>query len=131
MCYVTSTCFIKISILTFYTRLSIATSRIVSRLLQASIALMALYWIICLVTLCFPCHPMQAYYEQFDPAWAATHTFSCYAESPVLMSMAVISVVQGSWSSDFWHHERITKPVSFRHLHRSSSDDTSMEAFFA
>lgn len=93
--YLVSTCGIKVSVLFFYKR--VVRGKISSTytwIMQAAIGVQVLFLASCLGTVCTSCRPVRAYWLREDPAWAATHEYTCLNGQDALFSMAVISVVQ-------------------------------------
>ncbi|KAF2847829.1 hypothetical protein T440DRAFT_356488, partial [Plenodomus tracheiphilus IPT5] len=93
--YLASTTLTKISILTFYRRI---TSSIINRKLLiavwASIVFVAIYGISSILALIFTCSPIEAYWYRFTTSWLRTHKYKCHDEILTLIVIIVISAVQ-------------------------------------
>lgn len=95
--YMVSTCTTKVSILLFYRRLvSGAVSRAFLYCVYASIAYVAVYFVIYFLALFGICVPLSTYWKQADWGWyeANSNSFHCLPEGKMLISSAVISASQ-------------------------------------
>src|SRR5271170_7844343 len=76
-CYIVSSCCVKISVLLFYRRLSVSFTKTFLIATWVGIAFNVCYLITFLVITGTLCFPLAAYWQQFNPEWLATHTFTC------------------------------------------------------
>lgn len=93
--YLATSTFTKLSILTFYRRL---TSSVLSRPLLitiwASIIFVAAFGPACILALIFTCSPVEAYWYRFTVSWLRTHKYHCTDEVAYLVAVITISTVQ-------------------------------------
>lgn len=98
-CYVIGITLIKISILLFYRRLSVKFSQVFLIATWIGIVYNILYFFSFGLTLLLLCHPLHAYWDAFNPVWAATHKFHCAAENVALPVSSALSVVGDFYST--------------------------------
>lgn len=93
--YLATTTLTKISILTFYRRI---TSSVLSRKLfvavWASILFVAAYGISFIFVLLFTCWPVEAYWYRFTTSWLRSHKYKCHDEVITLVIIISISTAQ-------------------------------------
>lgn len=93
--YLATSTFTKLSILTFYRRL---TSSVLSRPLLitiwASIVFVAAFGPACILALIFTCSPVEAYWYRFTVSWLRTHKYHCTDEVAYLVTVITISTIQ-------------------------------------
>ncbi|KAF2800269.1 hypothetical protein K505DRAFT_229155, partial [Melanomma pulvis-pyrius CBS 109.77] len=93
--YLITTTLTKISILTFYQRI---TSSLISKPFKicvwASILFVAAYGITFVFVLLFTCWPVEAYWYRFTTSWLKTHTYKCHDELVTLLVIISISTAQ-------------------------------------
>jgi hypothetical protein len=97
--YIASTSMTKVSILLFYRRMaSGSVSPLFHFAVRAAIASVVAYGITFQLTLYFGCHPLNAFWNQVDFNWVATHTegvnYHCFSETGSILSSTAISIVQ-------------------------------------
>ena len=98
-CYVTSLSATKISVLLFYRRLSVSFTKAFMIATWVGIIYNILYWAGFCLALLLICRPVNAYWDAFDPKWAATHTYSCGSENVSLPLSGVFSVIGDFYSA--------------------------------
>ncbi|OQU95387.1 hypothetical protein CLAIMM_01604 [Cladophialophora immunda] len=98
-CYVIGITLIKISVLLFYRRLSVKFSRAFLIATWVGIIYNILYFLSFGLTLLLLCNPLHAYWDSFNPAWAATHHFHCGSESAALPASSAFSVAGDFYST--------------------------------
>ncbi|KAH7121090.1 hypothetical protein B0J11DRAFT_399545, partial [Dendryphion nanum] len=93
--YLVTTTLTKISILTFYRRL---TSSLISKpfliAVWASIVFVAAYGISFVFVLLFTCWPVEAYWYRFTTSWLKTHKYKCHDELTTLVVIISMSTAQ-------------------------------------
>lgn len=93
--YIIATALIKISILTFYRRI---TSSLISRgfllAIWASILFVAAWGITFTFVLLFTCWPIEAYWYRFTTSWLRTHKYRCHEEITPLIIIISIGTAQ-------------------------------------
>lgn len=93
--YVAATSLIRISILLFYRRM--ATGSVSKGFLwtvRGIIAFVVAYFIVFEVTLFTGCRPFNAFWNEVNPYWEASHEYHCINEAGNLFAASIVSVVQ-------------------------------------
>ncbi|EXJ61912.1 hypothetical protein A1O7_02343 [Cladophialophora yegresii CBS 114405] len=98
-CYVIGITLIKISVLLFYRRLSVKFSKAFLIATWIGIVYNILYFVSFGLTLLLMCHPLHAYWDSFNPVWAATHRFHCVSENAALPASSAFSVAGDFYST--------------------------------
>ncbi|KAF2014050.1 hypothetical protein BU24DRAFT_464763 [Aaosphaeria arxii CBS 175.79] len=93
--YLITSSLTKISILTFYRRL---TSSLISRrlfiIIWAAIVFVAAYCIAFVFVLLFTCWPVEAYWYRFSRSWLMSNKYHCHDELTTLVIIISISTAQ-------------------------------------
>ncbi|KAH7371401.1 hypothetical protein BKA66DRAFT_469728 [Pyrenochaeta sp. MPI-SDFR-AT-0127] len=93
--YLASTTLTKISILTFYRRITVSgLSRPLLIAVWASIIFVAGYGISFIMVLIFTCSPVEAYWYRFTTSWLRTNKYKCHDEIATLIAIISISTLQ-------------------------------------
>jgi len=97
--YIASTSLTKISILLFYRRLADGTiSRTFRFAVLTSIAFVAAYMVIFIVTPLVGCRPINAFWDSVTIAWLETHVdgvdWVCFNEGANDLAASVVSMIQ-------------------------------------
>lgn len=98
VCYVWSTCLIKLSILLFYRRL---TSKFISPkfvyALWTTMGANVIFFIVSVVVVCFPCYPMSTYFQTYwNTDYVHTHpagTWQCLDEGRAVYYISLGGVI--------------------------------------
>ncbi|PVI04937.1 hypothetical protein DM02DRAFT_611054 [Periconia macrospinosa] len=93
--YIATTTFTKLSILTFYRRMS--SSAINSPFLiivWISIVFVGIYGIVSIMVIMFTCAPVEAYWYRSSKEWTSTHKFKCREELLSIIVIVIISAFQ-------------------------------------
>ncbi|OCT49943.1 integral membrane protein [Cladophialophora carrionii] len=98
-CYVIGITLIKISVLLFYRRLSVKFSKAFLIATWIGIIYNILYFVSFGLTLLLLCRPLHAYWDSFNPVWAATHHFHCASENAALPASSAFSVAGDFYST--------------------------------
>jgi len=93
--YISSTTLTKISIFTFYRRI---TTSVINRkfiiAVWASIAFIAVYGVSSILALVFTCSPVEAYWYRFTASWLKSHKYTCHDEFLALIIIISTSTMQ-------------------------------------
>ncbi|OAL04900.1 hypothetical protein IQ06DRAFT_323837 [Phaeosphaeriaceae sp. SRC1lsM3a] len=93
--YLGTSTFTKLSILTFYRRLSASVlSRPLLIAIWTSIVFVAAFGPACIFALIFTCSPVEAYWFRFTTSWLRTHKYHCTDEVAYLVAVITISTIQ-------------------------------------
>ncbi|KAE8146654.1 hypothetical protein BDV25DRAFT_143484 [Aspergillus avenaceus] len=95
MLYVFGSGMVRISVLLFYRRMgfrSISRGFVVA--IHVSIASVIAYSIAFIVVIFASCTPLNAFWNQVNPKWEATHTWKCYNEPVHLLAASSIALIQ-------------------------------------
>lgn len=93
--YLLSTSLIKISILSFYRRLTKgAISKTFLYLVWVFIAIVIVYFFVFAFAFIFTCSPTEGYWHLFDIRWRFTHRLKCRDEGKEVVAATIISTVQ-------------------------------------
>lgn len=93
--YVASTSLVRISILLFYRRMASGSiSKPFLWTVRSVIAFVIAYFFVFEMTLFLNCRPFNAFWNEVNPLWAATHKYSCISEAGNLVAASIISVIQ-------------------------------------
>jgi len=109
--YVLSSGLIKLSILSFYRRLTAKAGTFSPAFVRAvwvTQATVVTYMVAFIFCLCFGCIPFSAIWNELDPTWPGQGKYQCLDEGAALLSASIISVCQ-----DF-----VTALLPFLLLHR-------------
>jgi hypothetical protein len=92
---------VKVSVLLFYRRLSVTFSRGFVIAVWVGIGYNIAYLIGFLIALLLVCHPVDAYWNAYNPAWLKTHIgqFKCQTEQVSLPTSASLSVLGDFYSA--------------------------------
>lgn len=97
--YISTSTFVKISVLLFYRRLSVKFSKAFLIATWVGIIYNIVYMVAFFMTLLLICDPAYAYWESFDPVWASTHKFRCQTEGMSLPVSGGLSVIGDIYST--------------------------------
>ncbi|EXJ80174.1 hypothetical protein A1O1_08316 [Capronia coronata CBS 617.96] len=98
-CYIVAATLVKISVLLFYRRLSVKFSKLFLVATWVGIIYNVLYLVGFGLALLLLCHPVFAYWNQFDVAWVASHGYRCGSENVMLPASAGFSVLGDFYST--------------------------------